>query len=85
MRLWWWQLARYARPHWRGLLLVMLLMFVGVFLDVLKPWPLKLLVDNVLRGQSLSDAVSWITALPVGASPTAFMGCRIATQPCASG
>jgi ATP-binding cassette subfamily B protein len=64
MRGWWLRLARYAVPHGGGLLVVSLLMLAGVGLELLAPWPLKLLVDNVLEGRPLPDQLSWISLLP---------------------
>jgi ATP-binding cassette subfamily B protein/subfamily B ATP-binding cassette protein MsbA len=43
-------------------------MLVGVGLNVLKPWPLKLIVDYVLIGQPLPDGVIWLRSLPGGES-----------------
>jgi ATP-binding cassette subfamily B protein/subfamily B ATP-binding cassette protein MsbA len=40
----------------------------GVALDALKPWPLKLLVDNVLGRQPLPEWARWIASLPRAAS-----------------
>lgn len=42
------KLLRYARPHLGGLSLVGLTMLVEVGLQLLRPWPLKVLIDNVL-------------------------------------
>jgi len=39
-------------------------MFAGIALDVLKPWPMKLLVDYVLAGRSLPSAAAWMASLP---------------------
>ncbi len=37
--------------------------------NVARPWPLKLLVDNVLARRPLPDAATWLAALPGAASP----------------
>ena len=42
------RLLKYARPEWRGLLTLLGLTGVGIVLGLLGPWPLKILVDNVL-------------------------------------
>ena len=42
------RLLRYAKPHWRGLAVLVATMVANIGLDLLRPWPLKLLVDNVL-------------------------------------
>jgi ATP-binding cassette subfamily B protein/subfamily B ATP-binding cassette protein MsbA len=46
-----WRLLGYARPYWRDVVTVLAAMTASVFLDVLRPWPMKLLVDEVLGGQ----------------------------------
>jgi ATP-binding cassette, subfamily B, bacterial len=70
---WWLRLARYARPHGRGLALLLLLALVGVSLGVLAPWPLKLVVDYVLTGRPLPDGAAWIALLPGGGAPAAAL------------
>jgi ATP-binding cassette subfamily B protein/subfamily B ATP-binding cassette protein MsbA len=70
---WWLKLARYARPHWRGLSLGLLMLLVGVALDLLKPWPTKLLVDHLLSRRALPTAAAWVTTLPAGSSPTGLL------------
>jgi ATP-binding cassette subfamily B protein/subfamily B ATP-binding cassette protein MsbA len=42
------RLLRYVWPHWRGLSLVLLTMVIHIGLHVLRPWPLKFLLDDVL-------------------------------------
>lgn len=42
------RLLRYAKPHWRAIVLLSATMLIDVGLDLLKPWPLKLVIDNVL-------------------------------------
>jgi ATP-binding cassette subfamily B protein/subfamily B ATP-binding cassette protein MsbA len=49
------RLLPYARRHWRGLGVVFATMGVSVALDVLRPWPMKILVDHVLDSQPLPD------------------------------
>jgi ATP-binding cassette subfamily B protein/subfamily B ATP-binding cassette protein MsbA len=70
---WWWRLARHARPFAGGLLVVAALRLLSVGLDVLKPWPLKLIVDNVLQEQALPSVVGWLTALPAAATPAGLL------------
>jgi len=47
------RLLRYLWPHWREALGVLAVMLVTVGADVLRPWPTKLLVDQVLQHQPL--------------------------------
>ncbi len=46
---------RYGLRQWPGLLAVLSAMLLKIGLDVLKPWPMKVLVDHVLHGRPLSD------------------------------
>jgi ATP-binding cassette, subfamily B, bacterial len=74
MRRWWIQVARYAFPQGRSLLLFFLLIFVGDAVNVLKPWPLKLIIDCVLKGDPLPNSVSSINMLPGGSSTVGLLG-----------
>jgi ATP-binding cassette, subfamily B, bacterial len=64
MTIWWARIGRYAWPHRRSAAVVLGLTFVIVALDTLKPWPMKVLIDDVLPGQPLPDAVPWLRSLP---------------------
>src|SRR5262245_20041188 len=69
-----WPLLRYARPHWRGLLLVAATMAVTVALDVLRPWPTKVLVDHVLGHEPLTGTLgAALAALPGPGGPAALL------------
>jgi ATP-binding cassette subfamily B protein/subfamily B ATP-binding cassette protein MsbA len=69
MKGWWLRLGRYALPHWQGLSMILVLMWVEVGLQTLQPWPLKLIVDKLLTHQPLPESIGWLTALPGGATP----------------
>ena len=47
------RLLRYAKPHWRGLLILIATMLANIALDLLRPWPIKLVVDNVLGDHAI--------------------------------
>ena len=64
MKRWWWRLARYGRPYWRTLTIVVLFMLAAVAMEALRPWPMKLIVDNVLTGEPLPNTIAWLTLLP---------------------
>jgi ATP-binding cassette subfamily B protein/subfamily B ATP-binding cassette protein MsbA len=71
MSRWWWvRLARYASPEWRGLLAILLLTLTGVGISLLSPWPMKLIVDNVLGQVALSGPAVWLEGLPGGSLPS---------------
>jgi ATP-binding cassette subfamily B protein/subfamily B ATP-binding cassette protein MsbA len=54
----------YALRRKRGLTAVAGLTLLRIGLDVLKPWPMKVLVDHVLEGEPLSPGLTWLGALP---------------------
>lgn len=56
------RLLRYARPYWRGLLTILVTMGLSIALEVLKPWPTKLLVDQVLGGKPVPRRLSSLLA-----------------------
>jgi ATP-binding cassette subfamily B protein len=62
-----WRLMRYAKPHWRAIVLLSTTMLIDIGLDLLKPWPLKLVIDNVLGHHPTPHFLTQI--LPGSASP----------------
>ena len=47
------RLLRYVRPHWHALAILIATMAFDVALELARPWPLKLLIDNVLGGKPI--------------------------------
>jgi ATP-binding cassette subfamily B protein len=73
MKWWWLKIARYALPQAGVLAAILALLVVSVGLGVLNPWPLKLIVDNVLAGEPLPHGVAWLAALPGAGSPRGLL------------
>jgi ATP-binding cassette subfamily B protein/subfamily B ATP-binding cassette protein MsbA len=73
MKKWWIQIVRYSLPQRRGLATVFLLIVLGDVLNILKPWPLKLIVDFILQGKPLPDFFEPIAVLPGGRSPLGLL------------
>jgi ATP-binding cassette, subfamily B, bacterial len=68
-------LMRYALRRWRGLVAVFATMILKVVLDVLKPWPLKVLVDHALGDRPLPAALAAVqTVLPWSTSREGLVG-----------
>jgi ATP-binding cassette subfamily B protein/subfamily B ATP-binding cassette protein MsbA len=67
-----WQLCRwslrYALHRWAPLSIVLLTMFLQVGLDALRPWPMKILVDNVLNGVPAGPTLQRVMDLLPGVS-----------------
>ena len=48
------------RPHWKALSLALLAVLGETATDLLEPWPLKIIVDNLLQSKQLSP---WLAAI----------------------
>ena len=46
---------------------------LGIAVDALLPWPLKLIIDHVIAHDPLPPVVEWIAALPGSASPAGML------------
>lgn len=73
MNRWWVAIGRYALPYKGRIVAVLLLLLAFSAAEALKPWPLKLVVDNVLAGQRLPDAAAWLRKLPGGETPLGLL------------
>lgn len=57
----------------RAIASLLFLAVIGVAVEALLPWPLKLVIDNVLTEQPLPPAADWLAALPGGATTTGLL------------
>jgi ATP-binding cassette subfamily B protein len=64
------RLMRYVKPHWRALVVVLVVMLLEVGLQLARPWPLKLIIDNVISGKAIPDV---LTILPGAAEPKGLL------------
>lgn len=65
MKVWWIQILRHARPPWRSLAGTSLLLLLGSLLTALTPWPIKLLMDCILKPvPQQKEAFDWLRSLP---------------------
>src|SRR2546426_83667 len=60
------------RPHWKALTLALLAVVGETFADVLQPWPIKVVIDNVVQSKKLPG---WLDAFVAGV----FAGDKYAT------
>ena len=60
------RLLRYAKSHWGRLFIMLSIMGLSIGLQVLRPWPTKLLIDQVLDHKpvsgSLQSVLNWLPA-----------------------
>lgn len=68
------RLLRYVRPYIRGLAVILITMILSVGLEVLRPWPTKLLVDQVLGGRPVPRWIaSALSVLPGSSGATGLL------------
>jgi ATP-binding cassette subfamily B protein/subfamily B ATP-binding cassette protein MsbA len=66
------RLLRYVWPQWRGLSIVLVTMLLHIGLHVLRPWPLKFLLDDVLSKKAVPPELQDVLASLPG--PTGLQG-----------
>jgi ATP-binding cassette, subfamily B, bacterial len=47
------KITRLLRPHWKALTLAFVAVLGETFSDVLEPWPIKIVIDNILQSKAL--------------------------------
>jgi ATP-binding cassette subfamily B protein len=70
---WWLRFAPLARGHSARIVGLAALAVVGVAFEALLPWPLKLIIDNVLGREPLPDPAQWLARLPGAQSPAVLL------------
>ena len=70
MSAWLNEALRYPVRHRGALAWIVLLSFVSIGLNLLLPWPIKLIVDDVLGGKPLPESWSFLSAMLEGADPS---------------
>jgi len=69
------RLLHYALPYWRGWMLIVVVTLLSTAFGLLNPWPMKVLVDNVLGDQPVGEMVASVTErLPGAETPHGLLG-----------
>jgi len=69
------RLLRYAQPYWRGWVAILLVTMLATLFSVVSPWPMKVLVDNVLGHAPLPSSVrTALRWLPASGSNAGMIG-----------
>ncbi len=58
----WRRMSHHLALYYKRLLFIVFLVCVGALIATLLPWPMKLIVDNVLYDQPLPDSLQWLAA-----------------------
>src|SRR5262249_9304034 len=57
------RIVNFLRPHWKALALAPVAVVGETLGDIAEPWPVKIVVDNLLQGKKLPEWASSIVAL----------------------
>src|SRR4051812_31670837 len=61
------------RPHWKTLTIALLAVLVETGADLLEPWPLKLIVDNLLQSKPLPHWLAGVVSHMAGHDKLAIL------------
>src|SRR5216683_575098 len=71
-------IARIIRPHWKALSLAFLAVLGETFSDVLEPWPIKIVIDNILQSKKLPGWLQGLVTSAFGNDKLAILNFAIA-------
>jgi ATP-binding cassette subfamily B protein len=69
---------RLIRPYWKALTLAFLAVLGETFSDVLEPWPIKLVIDNILQSKKLPDWLAGFVSGMFGQNKLAILNFAVA-------
>ena len=69
----WPKMLALLRPHWKTLTLALLAVVVETSADLLEPWPLKIIVDNLLQSKPLPHWLAGVVSHMAGHDKLAIL------------
>src|SRR5258708_37922224 len=72
------RIAHLLRPHWKALTIALLAVLAETFTDVLEPWPIKIVVDNLLQSKKLPVWLGGIVTGLFGQNKLAILNFAVA-------
>jgi subfamily B ATP-binding cassette protein MsbA len=66
-------LVRILRPHWKTLVVAFIAVIGETAADVLEPWPIKIVVDNVLQGKRFTGPLGEAVRMLFGQNTSALL------------
>jgi ATP-binding cassette subfamily B protein len=73
------RILRLLRPHWKALTLALVAVLGETLTDILQPWPIKIIVDNILQSKKLPAALGGLVTALFGHNATAIVNFAIAS------
>ena len=71
-------IIRLIRPHWKALTLAFVAVLGQTFSDVLEPWPIKIVIDNILQAKKLPGWLAGFVTGIFGQDKTAILNFAVA-------
>src|SRR6185503_4415417 len=72
------RIVRIVRPHWKVLSLALLAVIGETVADIVEPWPISIVVDNVLQGKRLHGTLEALVTPIFGQNSTSLLGFALA-------
>jgi ATP-binding cassette, subfamily B, bacterial len=72
------RIAHLIRPHWKALTIALLAVLAETFTDVVEPWPIKIVVDNLLQSKKLPLWLGGIVSGMFGQNKFAILNFAVA-------
>ena len=72
------RIADLVRPHWKTLTIALLAVLGETLADILEPWPIKIVVDNLLQSKHLPGRLGGIVSGLFGNSKLAILNFAVA-------
>src|SRR5207245_10414429 len=66
------------RPHWKALTMAFVAVLGETLADVLEPWPIKVVIDNVLQSKELPGWIGGVVRSLFGRTPYATLDFAVA-------
>ena len=67
-----------VRPHWKALTLALVAVLGETLTDILEPWPIKIVVDNILQSKTLPGPWARVVTAVFGQGPYAVLNFAVA-------
>src|ERR1035438_8860078 len=69
----WLKIAELLRPHWKALSLALVAVIGETVTDLLDPWPLKIVIDNLLQAKPLPHWLAGVVSQVAGQNKFAVL------------
>src|SRR5947209_6083661 len=66
------------RPHWKALTIALVAVLGETLTDILEPWPVKIVVDNILQSKKLPAGLGGIVTTLFGQGAAATLDFAVA-------